>query len=63
MKILLIKIFKGDKDKLKRFLIQIKIKINNKGLGLLILMEQVVYVGLFLIGKASEWFKYYFTNI
>lgn len=62
MKILLIKRFKGDKNKLKGFLMQINIKINNKGLGLLILMEQVVYVGLFLTGKASEWFKSYFTN-
>ena len=42
---------------------QIKIKITNKGLGLLIVIKQVAYVGLFLIGRVLEWFKPYFTKI
>ena len=42
---------------------QIKIKIINKGLGLLIVIKQVAYAGLFLIGKVLEWFKPYLTKI
>ena len=42
---------------------QIKIKITNKGLGLLIVIKQVTYTKLFLIGKVLEWFKPYFTKI
>ena len=49
--------------KLKRFLIQVKIKIVNKGLGLLIVMEQVAYTKLFLLRRALEWFKPYLTEI
>ena len=51
---LLVKCFSGDIYKLRGFLIQIKIKITNKGLGLLIVMEQVAYVGLFLLGKVLK---------
>ena len=53
----------GEVYKLKGFLIQIKIKITNKGLGLLIIMEQVAYTELFLTGRVLEWFKPYFTKI
>ena len=28
-----------------------------------ILMDQVMYIGLFLIGRALEWFKPYFMEI
>ena len=42
---------------------QIKIKITNKGLGLLMVIEQVAYTGLFLIGRVLEWFKPYLTKI
>ena len=42
---------------------QIKIKITNKGLGLLIVIEQVAYAELFLIGRVLKWFKPYFTEI
>ena len=49
--------------KLKGFLTQIKIKITNKGLGLLTVIKQVAYAGLFLIGRVLEWFKPYFTEI
>ena len=49
--------------KLKGFLTQIKIKIINKGLGLLTVIKQVAYTGLYLLGKALKQFKPYFTEI
>ena len=60
---LLVEKFAGNKEKLKRFLIQVRIKIINKGLGLPILIEQVGYAGLFLTEKALKWFKLYLTKI
>ena len=42
---------------------QIKIKIVNKGLGLLIVIKQVAYTGLFLLKKALKWFKSYLIEI
>ena len=60
---LLVKYFLGEAYKLKRFLIQIKIKIINKRLGLPTAIKQVAYVGLFLIGRVLEWFKPYFTKV
>ena len=42
---------------------QIKIKITNKGPKLLIVIKQIAYTGLFLIGRVLEWFKPYFTKI
>ena len=49
--------------KLRRFLIQVKIKITNKGLKLPISIKQVAYAGLFLLGRVLEWFKPYLTKI
>ena len=60
---LLVKYFLGEAYKLKGFLTQIKIKITNKGLGLLITIKQVVYIGLFLTKRVLEWFKHYFIKI
>ena len=51
---LLVKYFLGEVYKLKGFLTQIKIKITNKGLGLLTVIKQVAYIGLFLTGKVLE---------
>ena len=59
----LVKYYLREVYKLKRFLTQIKIKITNKGLGLLTVIEQVAYAGLFLIGRVLEWFKPYLTKI
>ena len=50
----LIKRFLGEVYKLKGFLTQVKIKIVNKGVGLPIVMEQVAYEGLFLLGRVLE---------
>ena len=60
---LLVKYYLGEAYKLRGFLIQIKIKITNKGPGLLTVMEQIAYTGLFLIKRVLEWFKPYFTKI
>ena len=59
----LVKYFLGEAYKLRGFLTQIKIKITNKGLGLLIVIKQVVYTGLFLIKRVLKWFKPYLTKI
>ena len=43
--------------------IKIKIKITNKGPGLLTVIKQVAYIRLFLTGRVLEWFKPYLTEI
>ena len=53
----------GEAYKLRGFLIQIKIKITNKGPGLPIAIKQVAYTGLFLTGRALKWFKPYLTKV
>ena len=60
---LLIKYVLGEAYKLKKFLTQIKIKIINKGLKLPIAIEQVAYIGLFLIKRVLKQFKPYFTEV
>ena len=60
---LLVKRFLGEVYKLKGFLMQIKIKITNKGLGLPTVIKQIAYTGLFLTGRVLEWFKPYLTEI
>ena len=54
IKILSVKYFLGEAYKLKGFFTQIKIKITNKGLGLLMAIKQVAYTGLFLIERVLE---------
>ena len=49
-----VKYFLGKVYKLKGFLTQIKIKITNKGLGLLTVIKQVAYIELFLIKRVLE---------
>ena len=49
-----VKYFLGEVYKLRGFLTQIKIKITNKGLGLLIVIKQVAYIELFLIGRVLK---------
>ena len=59
----LVKYFLGEAYKLRGFLTQIKIKIINKGLGLLIVIKQITYTELFLTRRVLEWFKPYLTKI
>ena len=58
-----VKYFSGEAYKLRGFLIQIKIKIINKELGLPTVIKQVAYAELFLTERALEWFKPYLTKI
>ena len=58
-----VKYFIGELYKLRGFFIQVKIKITNKGLGLLMSIKQVAYAGLFLLKRVLEWFKPYLTKI
>ena len=58
-----VKRFLGEVYKLKGFLIQIKIKITNKGLGLPMAIKQVAYTELFLTGRVLEQFKPYLTKV
>ena len=51
---LLVKYFLREAYKLKGFLTQIKIKIINKGPGLLTVIKQVAYIGLFLLERVLE---------
>ena len=38
-------------------------KVIQEGVKLAILVDQVVYIGLFLIGRALKWFKPYLIKI
>ena len=51
---LLVKYFSREAYKLRGFLIQIKIKIINKGLGLPMAIKQIAYIGLFLTKRALK---------
>ena len=51
---LLVKHFSRKVYKLIFFFTQIKIKITNNGLELLIVIKQVAYAGLFLLKKVLE---------
>ena len=63
IKMLLVKYFLGEAYKLKGFLMQIKIKITNKGLGLPTAIKQVAYTGLLITGRVLEQFKPYLTKV
>ena len=54
-----IKKFNEDQLKLKGFLMQIKIKINNKGLKLTTPFDKIIYAKMHLIGKPFKWFQLY----
>jgi len=56
---LVIKKFNKDQLKLKGFLMQIKIRIDNKKPKLTILFNKVIYAGMHLIGKPFKWFQLY----
>ena len=58
-----VKYYLGEVYKLREFLMQIKIKITNKGLELPTVIEQIAYIGLFLIKRVLEQFKPYFTKV
>ena len=49
-----VKRFSGEVYKLREFLTQVKIKIVNKKVGLLIVIKQMAYAELFLLRRALE---------
>ena len=51
--------FNRDWLKLKRFLTQIKIRIDNKGPKLATPFDKVIYAGMHLIEKPLKWFQPY----
>jgi len=57
-----IKRFAGDRTKLKGFITQIKIQINNKRPRLPIFMEKIVYAGMYLTEKPLKWFQFYLSK-
>ena len=59
VKIPLLKRFSRKKVKLKGLLTQIKLKIRYKEAKLPVVIDQVMYAGLFLIGQILKWFKLY----
>ena len=59
LKMPVVKRFNRIRLKLKGFLVQIRLKLHNKGHKVLTQAEVVAYMGLFLTGKALEWFKLY----
>src|SRR6266576_4008495 len=48
--------------KLKGYFTQISLKLRYKGPKIVTLADVVVYAGIFLTGKALEWFKPYLTE-
>ena len=54
--------FTGNRAKLKRFLTQIKMWINNKGPRLPTPMERIAYTGMSLTGKPLKWFQPYLAE-
>jgi len=58
----LIKKFNRDQLKLKKFLTQIKIRIDNKGPKLATPFNKIIYAGMHLIGKPFKWFQPYLSK-
>ena len=59
VKLLVVKRFDKTKVKLKGYLTQMSLKLRYKRPKIVILADAVVYIGMFLIGKALKWFKLY----
>ena len=63
IKLLSIKRFARERLKLKGFLTQMHFKIMQEVVKLPTSIDQVAYMGLFLIGRALKWFKPYLTEV
>ena len=59
IKLLIIKYYNSLYIGLKGYLIQISLKIKTKALKLALAGDIVIYIGIFLTGRALEWFKPY----
>ena len=58
----LIKKFSKNQSKLKGFLTQIKIRIDNKGPKLVTPFNKIIYTGMHLIEKPLKWFQPYLSK-
>ena len=63
VKLLSIEQFNRTRLKLKGFPLQMRFKVIQEKDKIGIPMDQVIYAGLFLTGKALKWFKPYLTEI
>ncbi len=59
VKLLEVKRFNGIRAELKGYLIQMLLKLRYKGYRIATPLDVVVYAGMYLIGRALEWFKPY----
>ena len=59
VKLLAVKQFNRTRVKLKGYLIQMSLKLRYKGPKIAILVDTIIYIGIFLTGKALKWFKLY----
>jgi len=57
-----VKKFTGDKAKLKKFLTQIKMWIDNKRPKLPTPIKKIAYIGMSLTGKLLKWFQFYLAK-
>src|SRR6266699_5989062 len=59
VKLLKVKRFNRIRVELKGYLTQISLKLRYKGHRIIILIDAVVYAGIYLTGRVLEWFKLY----
>ena len=59
VKLLEIKWFNGIQMELKGYLTQILLKLRYKGYRITTPLDAIVYIGIYLIGRALKWFKLY----
>ena len=62
VKLLAVKRFDRSRTKLKGYLTQILLKLRYKGPKIATPPNTVAYTGIFLTGRALEWFKLYLTK-
>ena len=62
VKLLEVKRFNGTQAELKGYLTQISLKLRYKGHRITTPPDAVAYVGMYLTGRALEWFKPYLTE-
>ena len=59
VKLLEVKQFNRTQIELKGYLTQILLKLRYKGHRIITPLDMVIYIGIYLIGRALEWFKPY----
>ena len=62
VKLLEVKWFNRMQIELKGYLMQILLKLRYKGYRIIMPPDVVVYIGMYLTGRALKWFKPYLTE-